>query len=37
MWSCINLAKNGNQLATAGVDGTIRIYTLQIEDLIALA
>ncbi|MEJ2600221.1 MAG: hypothetical protein P8Z00_17940, partial [Anaerolineales bacterium] len=32
-----SFSPNGSQLATAGADGTIRIYTLRIDDLIALA
>ena len=32
-----SFSPDGNQLATAGADGTIRIYTLRMDDLIALA
>jgi WD40 repeat protein len=32
-----SFSPDGNQLATAGADGTIRTYTLRIDDLIALA
>lgn len=33
----VSFSPDGNQLATAGADETIRTYTLQIEDLVALA
>ena len=33
----ISFSPDGQTLATAGGDGAIRIYTLQLEDLVALA
>jgi len=33
----VSFNPDGSQLATAGADGTIRTFTLQIEDLVALA
>jgi WD40 repeat protein len=33
----VSFSPDGQTLVTAGGDGTIRMYTLQLEDLVALA
>jgi WD40 repeat protein len=33
----VSFSPDGDRLATAGADGTVRIYTLRLDELVALA